>query len=135
MCRLGGVFHHACRPAYAPARTNVLQGREAAADYSLSRFNHSLRRLLVSHAAVGVPDGDGGYQRALRHTPVERGQDSRAEGSPLQPPQKVQPSVGLLYDAGRVGGPLEVAGDVQAQVFTGGDHLHSCSFPCQRQSP
>ncbi len=46
---------------------------------------------------------------------------------PLQPPKKVQALVGLSYDAGCVSGPREVIEDVQAQVFTGGHHLHSCS--------
>lgn len=88
----------------------------------MSRFNHSLHRLLVSRRAVAVPDSDGGCQCALHNTPVKRGQDSS-----LRPSQKAQVLVGLLYDIGCVGGPLKVTRDVQAQVFTGGHHLHSCS--------
>lgn len=71
----------------------------------LSRLKHSLQHLPASRRAVPIPNSDRGCQYAFHYTPVKGGQDTQAEAGLLQPPQKREALVGLLYDNGCVGGP------------------------------
>ena len=103
---------------------NALQRGQWSSGDLLCCLYHSLQASAVQGRSAAAPDGDTTGQDALNIAAVEVAEDLRGHAKVPQPPQKIQPLLGLLYQLCGVECPRDVLTDVVAHLFEAAHPLY-----------
>ena len=117
MLGVGGVFEDEGSSPVESAVVEALQRGQWSPGDLLRSLYHCLQAFVVQSRSAAISDGDTASQDALNNAAVEVAEDLRRHARLPQPPQKIQPLLGPLYQLCDVEWPSEVITDVDAQVF------------------